>query len=235
MAAIEAQWREHSFLGRLSGSECDALLRLGVAYAVRRGHILLAQGEQSRHVIILLDGYAKVTMTAPDFHDALLDVRGRGDIVGELAAMNGAARSATVTACGHVITRIISQGMFETFLADHPAAARQLTASVGDKLGWADRRRADFIGLPARARIACVLRDLAVVFGSPANLLARIDITQPELASIAGVREVTVQKALRELRDMGIVSTGYRRVTIVDPIGLNKLAEAVDIETDGWD
>jgi hypothetical protein len=88
VVAIGTQWSEHSYLSRLSENERESLLRLGVPYAVARGHVILAQGEQSRHVVILLDGYAKVTATAADHREVLLDVRGRGDVVGDWTATN---------------------------------------------------------------------------------------------------------------------------------------------------
>ena len=52
-----------------------------------------------------------------------------------------------------------------------------------------------------------------------------VAVTQPELASIAGIREVTAQKELRGLRDRGVIATGYRKVAIVRPDLLRDLCE----------
>jgi len=188
---------------------------------------VIAQGEQSRHVVILQTGYVKVTTKTAGHQEALMAIRGPGDIIGELAAMSGAQRSATVTTCGRVVGRLISHQVLEQFLSDHPAVSRHLTAVVGDKLLWANRRRADFVSLPARNRVASVLRDLAVVFSGPDTATGPIVIfvTQPELASIAGIREVTVHKELRELRDLRAISTGYRKVTILNLHLLRELCE----------
>lgn len=227
MMGIGSSWPPRSFLGRLSQPDREALMKLGIRYVLGAGRLVMAQGEHSRHVVILQTGYVKVTTTTAGHQEALMAVRGPGDIIGELAAMSGAERSATVTTCGRVVGRLVSHRILEQFLSDHPAVSRHLTSVVGDKLLWANRRRTDFVSLPAGNRVASVLRDLAVVFASPDNTngLIRINVTQVELASIAGIREVTVHKELRTLRELGAISTGYRRITIINLDLLRKFCE----------
>ena len=237
MMATGSSWPPRSFVGRLSQVDREALMRLGIRYVLDPGRLVIAQGEQSRHVVILQTGYVKVTTTTAGHQEALMAVRGPGDIIGELAAMSGAGRSATVTTCGRVVGRLITHHILEQFLGDHPAVSRHLTAVVGDKLLWANRRRTDFVSLPARNRVASVLRDLAVVFAGPDTVRGPVvvKVTQPELASIAGIREVTVHKELRELRDLGAISTGYRRITILNLELLSELCELPDDESNTGD
>jgi CRP-like cAMP-binding protein len=227
MVGIDSSWPPRSFVGRLCQVDREALMGLGIRYVLGPGRLVIAQGERSRHVVILQTGYVKVTTTTAGYQEALMAVRGPGDIIGELAAMSGAERSATVTTCGRIIGRLISHNVLEQFLTDHPAVSRHLTAVVGDKLLWANRRRADFISLPALNRVASVLRDLAVVFAGSNHAAEsiRINVTQPELASIAGIREVTVHKELRELREMRLIATGYRHITITNMDQLQELCE----------
>lgn len=227
MTRIGSEWPRRSFLGRLSAPDLNVLMQLGTQHVLAPGRLVVAQGEYSRHVVIILSGYVKVTTTTAGHQEALMAVRGPGDIIGELAAVNGGRRSATVTTCGRVTARVIPHGALDRFLTEHPAASRQLTAVVGDRLLWANRRRADFVSLPARNRVARALCDLAVVFARPSATRApiSIDVTQPELATIAGIREVTVHKELRELREVGAISTGYRRITIIDLSLLSDLCE----------
>jgi hypothetical protein len=41
-----------------------------------------------------------------------------------------------------------------------------------------------------------------------------------------GASEPSVHKALRQLRDQGVVSTGYRKVLITDPVALDAIANS---------
>jgi CRP-like cAMP-binding protein len=102
---------------------------------------------------------------------------------------------------------------------------------MGERLRWANLRRADFAAYPADVRLARVLLEIARTCGQPTDegVTIGIHLSQPELATMIGVAEATVQKAIRDLRTRGVISTGYRRVTITDLDALR--AEA---ESDGW-
>ncbi|MGY1435805.1 helix-turn-helix domain-containing protein [Streptomyces reniochalinae] len=80
---------------------------------------------------------------------------------------------------------------------------------------WA---RIDFAGCDAGTRPARVLHQIAMTYGEPlgAGAVIRWPLTQPELATLSGAAEPTVHKALRRLRETGVISTGYRSITVED-------------------
>ena len=49
-------------------------------------------------------------------------------------------------------------------------------------------------------------------------------LAQPELAAMVGISEPSLQRALRQLRELGVVSTGYRRIVIRDIAKLERIA-----------
>jgi CRP-like cAMP-binding protein len=222
----DAQWPATTFLGRLNDRDRRDLLATGVRRSFQPERRLLTEGDDSRHVELIERGFVKITAMTADLTEVVLAIRGPGDIVGELAAISGNQRSATVTTCGHVISVAVRRPEFEAFLAAHPVAAARLTQVVGEKLVWANRRRADFAGCPAKVRVARVLAELVPICGRPYGDGVRIgvNLTQPELASMIGGKESTVHKALRELRAAGIIATGYSEITVIDPEQLEKLS-----------
>ena len=86
------------FLARLEQEDRTALLSLGRELNFAPRVALLHQSEPSSHVLFLVQGWTKVTASAANGYEALLALRGPGDIVGESAALTGRPRSATVTA-----------------------------------------------------------------------------------------------------------------------------------------
>lgn len=214
----DPRWSPISFLGRLAESDRRELFAIGTRHTFRPGERVMTEGDTSCHVELIQQGYVKVTSLTAEFTESLLAIRGPGDIVGELAAISGNSRSATVTTCGHVTSIVVRRPAFEAFLITHPHTASQLTCTVGDKLLWANRRRAEFATSSAKVRIARVLADLASICGRPCggSLLIAVDLTQPELASMIGAKDSALHKALRVLRDEGIISTGYGEIVIND-------------------
>ncbi|MEU4425330.1 Crp/Fnr family transcriptional regulator [Actinoplanes sp. NPDC024001] len=223
-------WPAGTLLARLSRPTADALLRLGNPKRVPPGSVLIREGDEESHVFVIQHGLTKVTAETAKGRPALLSIRVSGDLLGELSALSGTPRSATVTMCGPRpgLVRVVRGRDFGRFLTDHPDAAVDLAATVGERLRWSNQRRIDFTSYPVRTRVARVLSELAGRHGTPARhgaLEIGVRLTQPELAALSGAAEISVQKALRELRRAGLLSTGYGRITVRDPAALQDIAE----------
>ncbi len=219
-------WPPGSLLAGLSEGSRQRLLGLGTERQYpRAGRVLINEGSRSTAVYLLLAGSVKVT-GATDAGDALLAIRVGGDLVGELVALDGRPRLATVTTAGPVTARVIGQPEFVALLSRDPELALAVARGVSDKLRSATSRRIDFTGCDATARFARVLLDLATRYGqqTPAGQTICCPLTQTELATLAGSAEPTVQRMLRQFKADGIVATGYRETAVLDIAALRKRA-----------
>ncbi|GAB3843625.1 hypothetical protein GCM10029963_18910 [Micromonospora andamanensis] len=213
-----AQWPYGTFLQRLGPPVRAALLDLGVRRRVPAGQILIHEGRRESHLVLIEDGLTKVTTALPDGRTALLSLRVGGDLVGEMSALNDQPRSATVTTCGPARYSVIPCERFRAFLRGNPDAALELAAMVSDRLRWSNRRRIDFTSYPVKIRVARVVAELSRTHGqqAPGGVVIDVRLTQPELATICGASETSIQKSLRDLRTEGLVDTDYRRMTVLD-------------------
>ncbi|MGW0732268.1 Crp/Fnr family transcriptional regulator [Streptomyces sp. NPDC002851] len=225
-ASEESAWPPSSLLGSLARPARDRLLVLGTRVEYEAGRILMREGDATAFVLILVDGVVKATGRTHDGRDALLAVRMGGELVGELAAVDGKPRSATVTTCGTVTARVVGREDFLRCLHRDPAIAHAVNASVVAKLRAANTHRIDFTGCDVPTRLARVLHQVALTHGERAGgaVAIRWPITQPELATLSGSAEPTVQKALRRLREAGVISTGYRAIKVEDLARLHAIA-----------
>lgn len=220
------RWPSSSVLGKIRDKSLDRMLSLGTQVRYSADRVLMAESDSSNFVLVLLDGVVKATGQTHDGRDALLAVRVGGDLVGELAAMDGKPRSATVTTCGPVLARVVRRSDFLDCLRTDPAIAQAVNESVVAKLRVANNHRVDFTGCDAATRLARVLHQIALTYGERAGegAVIRWPITQPELATLSGAAEPTVQKALRRLRETGVVATGYRSIRVKDLALLSSIA-----------
>ena len=220
-------WPGHSLLGTLKAAARERLLALGTLVQYPGpSRILMREGDRSRFVIVIIDGVVKVTGQLDDGRDGLLAIRMRGDAVGEFAALDELPRSATVTTCGALVARVIKAGDFLDCLRRDPDVSHAVSRAVVAKARLANTRRIDFSGCDVPTRLARVLYELAIGYGARDGnkSVIRWPLTQPELASLAGGAEPTVHRVLRELREHGIVSTGYRAITVLDLDRLHRIA-----------
>ncbi|MET9699648.1 Crp/Fnr family transcriptional regulator [Streptomyces sp. NPDC006529] len=216
------------FLARLEDADGAALRALGheVTYPARA--TLLHQDEPTAHVLLVLRGWTKVTAAHANGYQALLALRGPGDIIGESAALTRRPRSATVTALERVHAVVIEHETFRAYLGRSQEAFFQLAALVSDRSRAADRRALEFASLSVRERLAVLLLDLAQIHGrrTDEGVEVAVPLTKQELAGAVSASREMVQRALKDLRDRGVVSTGRRALVIVRPDVLRRIARS---------
>lgn len=208
------------------GPIAAAFLSTGTKKRLRAGTVLFLEGSDPRDVFLVTKGRVKCTATTESGREALLAVRGPGDLLGELSALDGAPRSAGAIALDTVEVYAVSDRQFVDILGRHPGAGLELVRVLSARLRDADRKRAEFGSHDSLVRVARRLVELADRFGTGSGAQITIDLplTQDELASWTGSSREAVAKALRILRDERVVETGRRVVTVLDPEALRRRA-----------
>src|SRR4029077_4599894 len=133
----------------------------------RDGTTVFCEGEPSDNVVILESGRGKVTSAARDGRDVVLSLVAAGEIVGELAALDGGLRSATLTVLEPARILLVRGDAFASYLATHPAVSRVLLVVMAERLRRADQRAVEFATLDVTGRLCRRLCDLVDVWGEP--------------------------------------------------------------------
>jgi CRP-like cAMP-binding protein len=142
-----------------------------------------------------------------------------GQLFGELAAIDGEARSVGIIAASDARLLAIRPEVFRSVIKDYPSATdwliRRLTAQVR---GLTDRVF-EMSALSVRARLHCELMRVA---------RSRADGTEPapthaELANRIGTHREAVTRELGILADLKIIRGGRRRLEFLDIAGLEDL------------
>ena len=201
---------------------------LGAAFAggrrqrLRPGSILFSEGDASNRVVLLLTGRVKVSSFSQDGRETVLGYRGAGDVLGELAAIDGEEHLATVTVVEEGEALVIPAERFRAALREQPGMALVLLRSIVGRLRDADRKRAEFTALDVVGRVAHRLVELAERYGEPADGGIRIDllISQRELAGWVGSSREAANKALQQLQRRGLIAAERRRLVVLDLDGL---------------
>lgn len=213
------------YLARLESGSRKELLALGVELRYPARTVVLRQDEPSSHVFFILDGWLKVTADSESGHEALLALRGPGDVVGESAALHGASRSASVSTLEPVRAVVVAADRFTAFLEAWPETGRQLMAVITERLRAGDRKRLEYAACSVKQRLARLLLELAESHGSRTDegIVVTVPLTQQELAGSVGSSREAVARLLRELRDRGAVTTRRRSLVVVRPDVLRRI------------
>jgi CRP-like cAMP-binding protein len=90
------------------------------------GDHLMKQGEDGIGLFIILSGKVKIEKTDASGRQVELASNGPGDVMGELAVLDGAKRTATVTATEPTKCLVLASWEFNSFMKVHPEVAIQI-------------------------------------------------------------------------------------------------------------
>ena len=230
-----------SFLTELTPAERADLESRGRVREFDRGATLFAEGERPGWVAVLLKGRVKAFTYREQGGEALLAVRGPGALLGEVAAIDGLPRSASVAALEPVRALAVTADEFMAFLQAHGRVSIIIMRMLCQRWRDADRKRAEFGMFDATGRVAQRLVELAERFGVPyerrtgtgaptgagageQSVRITLNLSQEELAGWVGASREAVSKALRTLRAHGWIETGRRRLIVHDLQALRRHA-----------
>jgi CRP-like cAMP-binding protein len=216
-----------TFLEAISDEEASDLRSRAITRSFRRGATLMNQGEAPGRVLVIEEGRAKVTAITDDGRELVLAFGGPGDLLGELSALGGSPRVATVRALEPLRALAIASGDFESFLDAHPRVALVILRVVIARLRAADQQQVEFAAYQTVTRVARRLVELAERYGEHVGgdaIRITLPISQEELAGWAGASREAITKALHDLRAVGLIETRRRHITVLDPEQLGQMA-----------
>ena len=212
------------FLGALTPEQGRSLKARAIPRRFRKGQAVFHEGGSSDRVVVLLSGRVKVSTMTEDGKEIVLAFRGPGDLLGELSAIDGQPRSASVEAIEPVEALAVATADFKAFLVEQPELSLMLLEILGRRLRDADRKRVEYGAHDTVGRVATRLLELAEEYGEEDSRGIRIGLplSQEELAGWTGASREAVSKALQTLRGAGWVVTERRRIIVCDPEALRR-------------
>jgi CRP/FNR family transcriptional regulator, cyclic AMP receptor protein len=213
------------YWGKLTADDCVVLANVGSRLAFSAGRPVLAQEDDTGDVVIVLSGFTKVVARVAAGRHVVLALRGPGDLLGEMAHVNGGRRSASVAAISEVEVIRVPRADFSRFLDGSTHASRLLRKMLVDRLREADSDRIAAASLTVGQRLARLLLTLARRHGvpSPDGGLTVALLSQDDLAACVGGGRRTVARQMRQWRERDIVSTTRRSVTVRQPEALARM------------
>ncbi len=208
----------HEFAALLDDGERAALRRNARAVRYPAGVRLLHQGEPGDKVLVIERGRAKVSYVTGTGRELVLRFCGPGELVGELAVLDGGPRLSSVVALEPLEALVIPARDFRRLLYDHPGIAWRLLEMMSTRFRDADLKRVEFGASDTVGRLAARLVELSERYGEQSERGLHVDLplSQEELGAWTGASRAGVAAALRTLRQLGWIETGRRHITVID-------------------
>jgi CRP-like cAMP-binding protein len=212
-----------TFLGRsvvFNGLDPEDLRRLatiGREVTLPVNAVLFEQGEESDGLYIVVSGIIRIYLTAGDGREATISLLEEGEMIGEIALLDGLPRSAGAAALTDARLIFIPHKPFCDLLDVSPKLSRQVMLMLCERLRAANIQVEQAIFHDLRHRLLVLLRQIAVIHGRIEKDVAIVDleVTQGTLAQMLGASREAVNKQLRTLAKEGRVIMDGRQIRVL--------------------
>ncbi|MEP6638684.1 MAG: Crp/Fnr family transcriptional regulator [Chloroflexota bacterium] len=193
----------------------------------RRGEVIFHAGDPGDALSIVRGGSVKILIAPEDGTEpAILTAIGPSGFFGELALLDGGARSATAVAIEATETLVLHHDAFDRLLDENASIRRALLAALAGEIRRLTGQLEDlhFLDLPGRLA-RHLLRQIEAAHGAMSVGEVRLawPYTQGELAGMIGGSRQSVNRLLADLASQGVLRFEGDELVVPDP---RRLAEA---------
>lgn len=217
--------QRNPILGELGPEDLRELVALSHTKHFARNRVLFSKGEPGDCVYLIVSGRIAIETVSEDGKVALLNLLEPGDMVGEIAAIDGKERTAGARALWASTLLRIERKDFIAFLERHPTVCLRMMVLLCDRLRWTSAVIEDLTFLDVHQRLAKRLIGLSRIYGVPVAGGIKIteSLSQESLAQMIGVSREFVNKCLRYFQESGAIRYDHGHIVIVDQPQLEQL------------
>lgn len=205
---VEAALAKADLLANLSEAMRRRLAVGGSPVAIDPGALLFSKGDPGDALYVLLEGEVEVRTSSESGRDVRLAALKPYTLIGEMAVLDGGARSADICAIRRSRFLRITRDQALAALESEPQALLKLLAELSRRLRAANAHIEDAQLLDLGGRLAQRLLE-------EAGEGATITVTQTELARRIGASREKVNRKLHEWCDEGWISIGRAGIKLV--------------------
>jgi len=217
-------FERHFLLGKLSGDEIDTLLHYTRVERYPAGSEIFSKGSPGSSMMAVLRGTLKMSSVSADGKEVVLNLMNPGDCFGEIALLDGEARSTDAVAMTDCELLMLYRRDFMPILEKRADICLILLKVLCQRLRQTTEQVEDVLFRHLESRIAKALLHLAES-ASLHNVQGIVDlhVSQRELGNIAGCSRESVNKQLQIWHRAGLIDLSKGSIVIRDIPAIERL------------
>jgi CRP-like cAMP-binding protein len=205
----------------------EASVEQATSHVVTRAHpanrVILLENDWGGSVYFILDGWAKIRTYNLDGREVTLNILGKGELFGEMAALDEVPRSTDVITLTPTTIGSIPAQDFVQLIHNEPLAGVRLSQLMAKRLRQVNRRLR-LRESDSTSRVADTLLFLAEGQGKLKQQGTEIpNLPHRELSSLSGLARETVTRVLTKLEKKGLIVREHDLMVIPDVAALERI------------
>ncbi|MCO5105476.1 MAG: cyclic nucleotide-binding domain-containing protein [Burkholderiaceae bacterium] len=195
--------RRVPLLSSLNEQQLETLAAGSARRNFPKGRTIVAEGEPSQSLYILLSGRAKVQRSDSEGKEVILAVLGSGDFFGEMSLIDEAPRSASVITLESCDFMSINKDAFRSMLMQSPEMCMAVMKGMVRRLREADKKIETLALLDVYGRVARVLLDFSEMVNG--ERVVKNKLPRQEIAKMIGASREMVSRVMKGLEIDGYI------------------------------
>ena len=198
----------------LPDEQLRALTTMVMRRSVPRNSTIMAAGDATDSLYIVLSGRLKVMMSDEDGKEVILSILGPGEFFGEMGLIDDSPRSASVIAIEPCELLAIAKRDFKTCLADNFEMSMAVMRGLVRRLREADRKIGSLALLDVYGRVARLLLDMAETVDGEKIVTKRLP--KQDIAKMIGASREMVSRVMKDLQLGGYIEMRGSNIVLRD-------------------
>lgn len=186
--------------------------------SVPRGAMIMAAGDPTDSLYIILSGRLKVMMSDADGKEVILSILGPGEFFGEMGLIDDSPRSASVVAIEPCELLSIAKRDFSKSLAESFEMSTAVMRGLVARLREADRKIGSLALLDVYGRVARLLLDMAENVDGQKIVTKRLP--KQDIAKMIGASREMVSRVMKDLQMGGYIEMRGSNIVLHESITL---------------
>ena len=195
----------------LSDAELAALGPQGVERGYPKNTIIVAEGDLTDSLYVILEGRVKAYVADEQGHEVVLSTQGPGEYFGEMVLDEG-PRSASIVTLDASRFLVVSKNDFRAFVASNPAFAVSLIEKLIQRVRTLTASVKSLALMDVYGRVARLLLELSDE--QEGKLVIPERLTQQEIANRVGASREMVSRILKDLTVGGYLAIERSRMVL---------------------
>lgn len=202
----------------LPDEQLHALVPVVTRRSAPRGSLIMAAGDPTDSLYIVISGRLKVMMSDSDGKEVILSILGPGEFFGEMGLIDDHPRSASVVAMEPCELLALTRRDFRKCLAENFDMAMAVMRGLVKRLREADRKIGSLALLDVYGRVARLLLDMAEDVDGQKIVTRRLP--KQDIAKMVGASREMVSRVMKDLQMGGYIEMRGSTIVLRDTIAL---------------
>lgn len=207
----------------LSRETLARLAGLSVRRSYPRDAVIFSQSDPGDALFGVVTGRVRISASTSGGREVFLNIMEPGDTFGEIALLDGRARTASAVATAPSDLMIIQREPFLRLLANEPLLTDHLLRLLCARLRWISGFAEESALLSVPARLARRLLSLGRLHGRETGEGIELKVSQDEMARFLGLSRQIVNQHLQIWKAKRWVGLGRGKIMILDARALDEV------------